>query len=105
MTPQVMPDASTPVAVTTKTVPLAVSPGEKLWTVKDIAAYLQKSVRWVFYALRLPESESGSIPHVKLGRSPRFIPDDVKAWVSAGFPPVATFRTWQDFDRRKKKAS
>jgi hypothetical protein len=105
ITPQVMPEVSTPVADTTKAVPMAVFLGERLWSVKDLAIYLQKSQRWVFKALRLPDTEAGSIPHVRLCRSPRFVPDDIKAWAFANFPPAATFRTWQEFDRRKRRAS
>ena len=67
---------------------------ESLWTVQDTATYLQKSPRWIFYALRLPDDMDGSIPHIKLGRNPRFIPDDIRSWARMGFPSVKTFREW-----------
>ena len=66
-----------------------------LWTVKEVAAFLRKSVRWVRYALRKPENEPGSIPHTKVGRTPRFDPAALKAWVEYGCPPAATLKTWQ----------
>jgi hypothetical protein len=35
----------------------------------------------------------------------RFIPDDVKAWAAAGFPPAAEFKAWKDLtERRARKA-
>ncbi|HLX68478.1 MAG TPA: helix-turn-helix domain-containing protein [Verrucomicrobiae bacterium] len=84
--------------------PVAAAPvPAPLWTVKDAAAFLRKSPRWIFYSLQIPENEPGSIPHSKLGRNPRFIPDDLKAWASAGFPPAATFKAWQQTSSRHKK--
>jgi hypothetical protein len=76
---------------------------DTLWTVKEAALFLRKSRRWLFDALRLEENVPGSVPHVRLGRSPRFIPDDLKLWASMNFPPAATFKAWRDADRRKKK--
>jgi len=76
---------------------------DALWTIKESAAYLRKSERWLWYALKTPEHEAGSVPHVKLGRSPRFIPDDLKAWAAAGFPPAATFKEWQEAENRRRK--
>jgi hypothetical protein len=77
--------------------------GCALWTVKDAAAFLQKSRRWMFLQLRLPDDAVGSIPHVKLGRTPRFIPDDMQAWAAMGFPPAATFRQWRDAENRRQR--
>jgi len=77
---------------------------QSLWTAKDAARFLRKSVRWLFYALRVPSTEPGSIPHVKLGRSPRFDPLTIAAWVSAGCPPAAVFASWQEAERRKRQA-
>jgi hypothetical protein len=78
---------------------------ERLWSVKDAAIFLQKSRRWLFLALRLPENAPGSVPHVRLGRSPRFIPDDLRSWASMNFPPAATFKTWRAEENRKKRFS
>lgn len=79
------------------------APAAPLWTVKDAAAFLRKSPRWIFYALQTPEHEAGSIPHAKLGRNPRFIPDDLHAWAAQGFPPAAAFKTWKDADERRRR--
>ncbi|MEI6236614.1 MAG: helix-turn-helix domain-containing protein [Planctomycetota bacterium] len=76
---------------------------ENLWTVKDAAAFLRKSQRWIFYALQTPEHESGSIPHSKLGRNPRFIPDDLRLWAAQGFPPANAFKTWKEADERRRR--
>jgi hypothetical protein len=76
-----------------------------LWTVKDAAVFLRKSVRWVFYALRKPENVVGSLPNVKLGRTPRFVPDDLRAWVGMGCPPAGTFKSWKDSGSRKRRMS
>jgi len=76
-----------------------------LLTVKDLAVFLRKSARWVWYNLRRREDEPGSIPHVKLGKSPRFILEDVQAWVAAGFPPAATFKAWREIESRRRRSS
>lgn len=76
-----------------------------LWTVAEAARFLRKSPRWVWYALRLADTEPGSIPHCKLGRSPRFDPEDLRAWAAMRCPPAATFRRWQEGGRRPKPAS
>ncbi len=74
-----------------------------LWTVKDAATFLRKSPRWIFYALQVPEHEPGSIPHSKLGRNPRFIPDDLRVWAAQGFPPAATFKAWKEADAKRAR--
>jgi len=74
--------------------------GDRLWTVRETAAYLGKSARWLFDVLRTPESEPGSIPFVRIGRSPRFIPDDIRAWLDMQCPPVILFRKWREKGRR-----
>ena len=69
--------------------------GENLWAVKQAAAYLQKSERWLWSALRLSPSAPGSIPHARLGRAPRFDPASLRQWIEWNCPPAATFREWQ----------
>mgnify|MGYP000735619577 CR=1 FL=1 len=76
---------------------------ETLWTVADAATFLRKSQRWLFGQLKIDDTQPGSIPHVRLGRSPRFIPDDLKAWAAAGFPPAATFKEWKEMSARRKR--
>jgi len=65
-----------------------------LWDAKRCAEFLQKSPRWLWSALRLAPDQPGSIPHVRVGKTPRFIPADIEAWVRQGCPPAATFREW-----------
>ena len=64
----------------------------QLWTVKEAANYLRKSESWVWQAVRTPEDQQGSIPHAKLGKSPRFIPEEMQAWALSGFPSAAEFK-------------
>lgn len=56
-------------------------PDEGLWDVKDVAKFLKRSERWVFGRL-----SEGSIPHVRLGTAPRFIPSKIRSWVEDGCP-------------------
>jgi len=73
-----------------------------LWTVAQAAKFLRKSERWMFGQLTLDESQTGSIPHVRLGRSPRFIPAELREWSAAGFPPAAAFKEMKDAEKRKR---
>lgn len=75
--------------------------GECLWSVKQAAAYLHKSERWVWSALRLPPTESGSVPHIRLGRTPRFDPAMLRQWIAWGTPPAETFRQWRERQTKK----
>ena len=50
-----------------------------------------------------PWDDVQEVPHVRLGRTPRFIPDDVRAWAASGFPPVAAFRDWKDVAARRRR--
>lgn len=74
-----------------------------LWNVQEVASYLRKSPRWVFERLRYAEDLKGSIPHTRLERSPRFIPEDIQLWVRWGCPPVADFKRWQNAERRGRR--
>ena len=66
-----------------------------LWTPNECAVHLGKSARWIWAALsRLPK-EKGSIPHVRIGRSPRFFPEDIREWVRLGCPPAETLADWK----------
>jgi hypothetical protein len=65
-----------------------------LWNVPQVAKYLGKSPRWVWAALARPDEAPGSIPHHRVGRSPRFDPADIAAWVKAGCPEVRVWRNW-----------
>ena len=64
---------------------------EALWNVKECARFLGKSVRWVWMSLARHTDLRGSIPHHRVGKSPRFVPEEVRAWVRAGCPPAAEF--------------
>jgi excisionase family DNA binding protein len=49
---------------------------ESLWTVKDVAAFVGLSVRWVHERTR-----RGEIPCYRLGTALRFDPQEIRAWV------------------------
>ena len=76
---------------------------ETLWSVSDAATFLQKSKRWIFNQLTLADDKPGSIPFVRLGRTPRFIPTDMRSWAAQGFPPAGTFKAWKDADTKRAR--
>ncbi len=76
-----------------------------LWTVRECAMYLRRSPRWLWSALMRQATEPGSIPHVRVGASPRFFPDDVAAWVRVGCPPAAAFKEWSASEKKLEKRS
>jgi len=84
---------------------LAAPVASALWTVRECAAYLQKSPRWLWSALKRRPEEPGSIPHVRIGNSARFIPSDIEAWVRQGCPPASMFRHWLASEEKQKKAA
>lgn len=47
-----------------------------LWDVRRAARYLSKSATWVYR-----ESEGGRLPFRRIGRTLRFIPSELRAWV------------------------
>jgi excisionase family DNA binding protein len=49
----------------------------KLWTVEAVAEFLGVSKTWVYRRV-----ESGEIPHRKIGRVVRFVPDEVTSWLN-----------------------
>ena len=51
---------------------------ERLWTVQDVAAYLQCSKSYVYQ-----KSEAGLIPSVRAGGLLRFEPAAVRAWATS----------------------
>jgi hypothetical protein len=84
---------------------------EGLWTVRECACYLARSERWVWDALAADPDKTGSIPHVRIpggrgcrshGGSPRFIPADIRAWVTDGCPPATVFKSWQEADEKRR---
>jgi len=97
-TTQPMPNSS-PILSEIAAAPERVFP--TLWTVIEASKFLRKSPRWVWSALTRRPEETGSIPHVRIGSSPRFFPEDLAAWVRAGCPPAATFAEWQNPENRR----
>jgi hypothetical protein len=91
----------------------AASPGsnvESLWTVEDCAQYLNKSVRWVYEALKLADNMQGSIPHVRLPPKPgqsrsaaRFMPALIRQWTLANCPPASVFMAWSEQQERHRR--
>jgi len=79
------------------------SDAERLWDAKACAAYLGKSSRWLWSAIKLRPEEPGSVPHVRIGKSPRFLPRDIEAWVRQGCPPAATFAEWNRAQEKRAK--
>ena len=73
-----------------------------LWTVPEAAKFLRKSPRWLWSSLTRRPEEAGSVPHVRIGSSPRFFPEDLAAWVRAGCPPAATFGQWQAAENKRQ---
>lgn len=52
------------------------APSEALWTVKDVAAFLKVSTRFVHQL-----KDSDRLPCVRLGAAVRFVPADVRAYI------------------------
>src|SRR5436190_21538332 len=75
---------------------------DTLCTLAETARFLKKSPRWVWSALTRRPEEPGSLPHFRIGTSPRFFPDDMAAWVRAGCPPAATFAAWREAQEKRK---
>lgn len=74
-----------------------------LWDMRACAAYLRKSPRWLGSALKNRPEEPGSIPHVRVGQTPRFVPADIEKWVQQGCPPAATFAEWRRVEEKRQK--
>jgi hypothetical protein len=53
---------------------------EVLWTVKDVAAFLQVPERKIWNRLRATTNSSSGIPSVSLEGHPRFIPSHIRRW-------------------------
>ena len=62
-----------------------------LWSVREVARYLKRSQRWVWSQLDIPGKRAGRIPHLRIGKAPRFIPEEICRWVRLGCPSVAEF--------------
>lgn len=48
---------------------------DKLWTVKDVAAYFGVSTSWVYQ-----HAEAGDLPCIRVGALLRFDQDAIRAW-------------------------
>jgi len=58
---------------------------DRLWTVPQAAAFLGRSVSWVYKA-----AERGELPHAKgLGWGVRFVPADLHAFARGEVPAIA----------------
>jgi hypothetical protein len=66
-----------------------------LWSVTECARFLGKSPRWILSAIARRPADKGSIPHVRIGKSPRFFPNDIVEWVRLGCPPAEVLVEWK----------
>lgn len=94
-TEQTKPPTIPPTASTLRIVHAPMPETESLWRVKELAEYLKKSPRWVWERLKLSADQPGSIPHYRVGDSPRFAPGLIRQWVMGNCPPAATLEEWQ----------
>lgn len=65
------------------------------WTVGDVAAFLRISQRKLFYL----RAQGMLPPAVRIGRSVRFRASEVRAWFTAGCPPLAKWEAIKAHDR------
>ena len=56
---------------------------EPLWTVKQVAAYLQASPSWVYM-----HADDGTLPSVKIGGLRRFHPEAIRAYARGEWKPA-----------------
>ena len=54
-----------------------------LWTVKNVADYLQVSVSWVYQ-----NANAGTLPVRRIGANLRFIPDEIHAYALGEWRPA-----------------
>ena len=52
---------------------------ERLWTVRDVAAFLQASTSYVYKA-----AERGEVPCRRVGALLRFVPAEIRRWALGG---------------------
>jgi len=50
---------------------------EPLWDVRDVSRYLRASRSWIYKA-----AERGHLPTVRVGALLRFVPEDIRRYVS-----------------------
>jgi len=56
---------------------------DRLWTAKEVAAYLQVSTSWVYM-----HAEDGTIPSVQIGGLRRFHPEAIRAYARGEWKPA-----------------
>ena len=56
---------------------------DALFTVQSLAKYLEVSPQWIYERVQLKE-----IPHIKVGKFPRFRKTDIKTWLNSQRVPV-----------------
>jgi len=52
---------------------------ERLWTVRDVAAFLQASTSYVYKA-----ADRGEVPCRRVGALLRFVPAEIRVWALGG---------------------
>lgn len=78
---------------------------EPLWDIQQCGQYLGKSTRWLYKAVRVRSHEPGSIPHVRVGHTTRYVPEDLREWVRCDCPPAATFAEWKQAEKKRTRRS
>jgi hypothetical protein len=75
-----------------------------LWTVKDVAAFLEVPERKIWNRLRGTGDSYRDIPRVTLDGHPRFIPSQIRAWAESfgrrlrKLTPQEEFERWREIN-------
>jgi predicted DNA-binding transcriptional regulator AlpA len=83
----------------------AESAAASLWSVDECAKFLGKSRRWVWSAVARCANRNGSIPYVRVGRTPRFFPADIIEWARLNCPPAEVVEDLKGSRKSRLKTS
>ncbi len=83
------------------------SADEVLWTVKDVAVFLEVSERTIWNRLRRAEFSNSRIPRLELDGKPRFLPSQIRQWkvlygrTLSKRTPQEELRIWQQLSAER----